>query len=106
MHWQRWDVRAKSTPRSRLRRNKIRQVARLTMAMTSTRTFRVALTGDFYNQAGEMPFKEMGLTVFDGDPNVEYFPFAEHRPQIGADQVKDANAVVVLAPAVTSESLT
>lgn len=75
------------------------------MATTSTRTFRVALTGDFYNQAGEMPFKDMGLAVFDGDPNVEYFAFAEHRPQIGADQLKDANAAVVLAPAVTRESL-
>lgn len=75
------------------------------MAMTNTRTFRVALTGDFYNQAGEMPFKDMGLSIFASDAQIEVRPFQEHRPLIGADQIGDANAVVVLAPAVTKETL-
>jgi phosphoglycerate dehydrogenase-like enzyme len=75
------------------------------MAATNTRTFRVALTGDFYNASGETPFKDMGLSVLDGDAHMEYFPFREHRPEIGADQIGDANAVIVLASAVTRESL-
>jgi phosphoglycerate dehydrogenase-like enzyme len=75
------------------------------MATTKQRTFQVALTGDFYNQSGEMPFKDMGLSVFDGESQIRYFPFHEHRPTIGADQIVDANAVVVLAPAVTQETL-
>jgi phosphoglycerate dehydrogenase-like enzyme len=75
------------------------------MAMADTRTFRVALTGDFYNQAGEMPFKDMGLSIFENDAQIEVRPFREHRSQIGADQIGDANAVVVLAPAVTGETL-
>lgn len=75
------------------------------MATTAQRTFRVALTGDFYNQAGENSFKDMGLSVLDAQPQFDYFPFRENRPQIGADQIGDANAVIVLAPAVTRESL-
>jgi phosphoglycerate dehydrogenase-like enzyme len=67
--------------------------------------FQVALTGDFYNQAGEMPFKDMGLGVFDAADGIEYFAFRENRPVIGADQIGDANAMVVLMPAVTRESL-
>ena len=72
---------------------------------TSTRTFRVALTGDFYNDAGETPFKDMGLAVLDALPQFDYFPLSERRPVIGADQLREANAVVVLTPAVTRESV-
>ncbi|MCC6456375.1 MAG: hydroxyacid dehydrogenase [Caldilineaceae bacterium] len=75
------------------------------MATTVQRTFRVALTGDFYNAAGEMPFKDMGLSVLDADPQVAYFPLGENRSEIGAEQIKDANAVIVLAPRVTRETL-
>ena len=75
------------------------------MATSNDGKFRVALTGDFYNQAGEMPFKDMGLSVFDADPGVEYFVVSEGRPELGADQLDGANAVVVLAPAVTRATL-
>jgi phosphoglycerate dehydrogenase-like enzyme len=75
------------------------------MATTDQRIFRIALTGDFLNQAGETPFKDMGLSVLDAQPQFEYFAFQEHRPQIGADQIGDANALVVLLPAVTQETL-
>lgn len=69
------------------------------------RTFRVALTGDFYNQAGEMPFKDMGLAIFDQQPHVDYFVMSDLRPQIEPDQIQDANAIVVLGPAVTRATL-
>jgi phosphoglycerate dehydrogenase-like enzyme len=75
------------------------------MAGENATTFLVALTGDFYNQAGEMPFKDMGLAVLDGDPQIRYFPLRENRPVLGADQIADANVVIVLAPAVTGETL-
>ena len=32
-------------------------------------------------------------------------PFAEHRPQIGADQLAGANGVIVLTPAVTRDTV-
>jgi phosphoglycerate dehydrogenase-like enzyme len=69
------------------------------------RTFTVALTADFYNAAGEMPFKDMGLSVLDAAEQVEYFAIREDRPELGVDQIGEANAVVVLAPAVTRASL-
>ena len=75
------------------------------MATHNQRKFRVALTADFYNQAGEMPFKDMGLSVLDGAHEVEYFALDENRPQIGADQLADANAVIVLLPAVTQATV-
>jgi phosphoglycerate dehydrogenase-like enzyme len=75
------------------------------MAVTKARTFQVALTGDFFNQAGETPFKDMGLSVFDSIEQIEYVPFRENRPQIGPDQIGSANAVIVLTPAVTRESV-
>jgi phosphoglycerate dehydrogenase-like enzyme len=77
----------------------------MTMASEDGHRFQVALTGDFYNQAGEMPFKDMGLAVVDRDPQISYYPLRENRPHLGNDQIGDANAVIVLAPAVTAESL-
>src|SRR5690606_13838862 len=82
-----------------------RSDARWMMASTSQRTFRVALTADFYNDRGELPYKDMGLSVFDGQSQLEYFALADKRPEIGADQIGDANAIVVLMPAVTRQTL-
>jgi phosphoglycerate dehydrogenase-like enzyme len=43
--------------------------------------------------------------VFEGHSNIMVKSFAEHRPQIGADQLAGANGVVVLTPAVTKQSV-
>lgn len=70
-----------------------------------SRRFKVALTGDFYGPDGTPRFRDLGLSVFEGHEHIEVRPFAEHRPRIGADQIADAQAVIVLTPAVTEESL-
>jgi phosphoglycerate dehydrogenase-like enzyme len=75
------------------------------MSTPVQRTFRVALTGDFYNSKGESQFKDMGLSVLDAQPQIDYFAFVEHRPHIGADQIGDANALIVLAPTVTAATV-
>jgi phosphoglycerate dehydrogenase-like enzyme len=75
------------------------------MATTTQRKFHVALTGDFYNSAGEMPFKDMGLSVLDAQPQITYFPLKENRPEVGSDQLSDANAMIVLLPAITKETV-
>jgi phosphoglycerate dehydrogenase-like enzyme len=75
------------------------------MAETSGNPFRVALTADFYNADGSTKYPDIGLSVFAGHPHVAYKPFAEHRKQIGPDQVADANGVIVLTPAVTAETV-
>jgi phosphoglycerate dehydrogenase-like enzyme len=67
--------------------------------------FQVALTADFYKPSGEPKFADMGLSVFNGQPQIRARPFAAHRPVIGADQLAGANGVIVLTPAVTRETL-
>jgi phosphoglycerate dehydrogenase-like enzyme len=68
--------------------------------------FRVSLTADFYNEAGEPKFADLGLSVFDGHDQVKVTKFGEHRPEITPDQFAGCAGVIVLTPRVTAESLT
>ncbi|MEZ4863198.1 MAG: NAD(P)-dependent oxidoreductase [Caldilineaceae bacterium] len=70
-----------------------------------TQTFRLALTNDFYDSAGNLQYQDIGLSLLDADPHVTYSAFAEHRPEIGADQVVDCNGVIVLTPRVSPATL-
>ncbi len=67
--------------------------------------FHVYQTADFFNPAGEPKFADLGLSVFDGHAHIELRPFADHRPQIGADQLAGANGVIVLTPQVTQQTV-
>ena len=67
--------------------------------------FNVALTADFYDSTGAPKYRDIGLSVLADYPHIEQRLFKEHRPQIGADQIADAQGVIVLTPAVTTESV-
>ena len=67
--------------------------------------FLVALTADFYDSAGMSKFHDIGLSVLAENPLIQHRTFKEHRPQIGADQIGDAQGVIVLTPSVTAESV-
>src|SRR5437879_6393251 len=69
------------------------------------KTFRVAFTGDFYAADGSPRYRDMGLSVFAPHPHIRPTRLEEHRAEIGADQVGDAQGVVVLTPAVTAASV-
>lgn len=73
--------------------------------MTDARPFHVALTADFYNADGSPRYPDLGLSVFDPHPHLTHKPFAEHRKQIGSDQLDGAQGVIVLTPAVTAETV-
>jgi phosphoglycerate dehydrogenase-like enzyme len=73
--------------------------------MAEPKPFRVALTADFYNADGSTKFPDLGLSVFEPHEHIAYAPFAEHRKQIGSDQLKGFNGVIVLTPAVTSDTV-
>ncbi len=68
-------------------------------------SFQVMLTGDFYDATGKAKYDDLGLSVFDAHPNIKVRSFAEHRPQISADQLTGANGVIVLTPSVTRETV-
>ena len=72
---------------------------------TKAKTFRVALTGDFYSADGTPRYPDLGLSIFGPYEYIECVRFQEHRPQIGPDQIGDAQGVIVLTPAVTAESV-
>src|SRR3569623_538557 len=64
--------------------------------------FRVALTGDFYAADGSPRYADMGLATLEEHPHIRTSRFLEHRPSIGADQIGDAQGVIVLTPAGTA----
>ena len=70
-----------------------------------SKSFRVALTADFFEQDGTPTFADMGTSVFASHPWIETRPFTEHRPEIVPDQHRDANAIIVLSPRVTTTSV-
>jgi phosphoglycerate dehydrogenase-like enzyme len=67
--------------------------------------FIVSLTGDFFDAQGNPKYRDLGLSVFDGQPQIDRRTFAEHRPSIDPDQIGEANGVIVLTPKVTTESV-
>ena len=70
-----------------------------------SRPFRVALTGDFFGPGGATRYPDIGLSMFDGQDHIEWFPISEHRSPIGSDQLAGAQGVIVLTPAVTAETV-
>src|SRR5580765_9104909 len=71
----------------------------------NARKFIVTLTADFYDIAGAPKYRDLGLSVLAQHPHIEQRVFKEYRKQIGADQIGDAQGVIVLTPAVTAESV-
>jgi phosphoglycerate dehydrogenase-like enzyme len=75
------------------------------MHPSAAKTFRVALTADFYDADGNARYHDLGLSVLDGESSIAYSALAERRAELGADQIGTANAVIVLAPKVTERSV-
>jgi phosphoglycerate dehydrogenase-like enzyme len=73
--------------------------------MSERRSFRVALTADFYDAAGRTRYRDLGLSLFEPHPQIEVGRFAEHRAEIEPGQLAGVNGAVVLAPRVTKHSV-
>ncbi|HXJ56797.1 MAG TPA: NAD(P)-dependent oxidoreductase [Verrucomicrobiae bacterium] len=67
--------------------------------------FIVSWTADFYDSRGTCKYRDIGLSVLAEHPRILQQVFKEHRKQIGADQIGNAQGVIVLTPAVTAESV-
>src|ERR1700682_372159 len=69
------------------------------------RKFIVAHTADFNDNTGTPRYRDIGLSVLAEHPHIEQRVFAEHRDQIGSDQIGDAQGVIVLTPSIKAETV-
>jgi phosphoglycerate dehydrogenase-like enzyme len=67
--------------------------------------FQVALTGDFYGPDGQAKYRDLGLGTFEPHERIQCRPFADHRAEIGPDQLEGVQAVIVLTPRVTAHTV-
>lgn len=73
--------------------------------MESRPTFRVAFTGDFLDASGQPRYRDYGPPVFGDQPQIVHRLIGSHSPELAAEQIGDANGVVVLTPRVTRASV-
>jgi len=67
--------------------------------------FRVGLTRDFLKPDGTLGFGDIGLELLDQAPGVEWEFLPENTPELSPEQVREYDALLVLAPKVTAATL-
>src|SRR6185503_12291629 len=58
-----------------------------------------------YDAHGQPKYADVGLSIFERQPQIAVRPFIELRPIVGEDQLQGANGVIVMTPRVTRESI-
>lgn len=75
------------------------------MTTTPASPFLVSHSADFFDDDGNPRFRDLGLSVLEESGRIRQSVFAEHREEIGRDQVGDANGLIVLTPQVAPATL-
>ena len=70
-----------------------------------SQTFRVGLTRDILKADGTIGFGDIGLSLLDDAVGVEWDILAENTSPLRCDQVQDYDALLVLGPKITTETL-
>lgn len=73
--------------------------------MTATADFRVGVTRDFLNSAGELTFGDIGLDTLGAQPGVSVEFLPDNFGELPASVGQDYDALLVLAPRVTAGTL-
>jgi phosphoglycerate dehydrogenase-like enzyme len=68
-------------------------------------TFRVGVTRDFLKADGTLGFGDIGLELLDSAAGVEWEFLPDNTSELEAGQVRDYDALLVLAPRVTAKTL-
>ncbi len=68
-------------------------------------SFRVGISRDFLNAEGETVFPDIGLSILDACPRIEYEFLPENRPEISAAEAGSYDAFLLLMPRVTKATL-
>jgi len=72
---------------------------------TNSAPFRVAFTGDFQDSAGSPKYRDYGLSTLQACPQIEHLVIPQWTAELTAEQIDNANGVVVLSSRVTKQSL-
>jgi phosphoglycerate dehydrogenase-like enzyme len=75
------------------------------MSRQSPAPFRVGVTRDFLNPQGHIAFGDIGLSLLDAAPGLEWDFLTENVPELTPEQVAAYDALLVLAPRVTARTL-
>ena len=67
--------------------------------------FRVGLTRDFLRSDGTFGYGDIGLAMLEAQPGITWEFLAEDTRELRADQVRGFDALLVLAPRITAETL-
>ena len=67
--------------------------------------FRVASTADFYWDDGSCKYRDMGLDILEEQPHVEYCVLGEYKDELGPEQIKGINGLIVGGGSVTAGSV-
>ena len=67
--------------------------------------FRVGVTHDFLKPDGTLGFGDIGLALLDEAPHVAWEFLAENTPVLRREQIEGYDALLVLAPRITAETL-
>jgi D-3-phosphoglycerate dehydrogenase len=67
--------------------------------------FRVGLTRDFLNPDGRLGYGDIGLSLLDEVPGIEWEFLAQDTSELRADQVQGYHALLVLGPRVSAATL-
>ena len=72
--------------------------------MTAT-PFRFVLSADFYDEAGELKYDDIGLSTFDDHPGISTTTMAEFRQVVMPGQLQNCHGSLLLTPHVTADSV-
>ena len=68
-------------------------------------TFRAGFSADFRRDDGSVAFPDIGLSLLDGIPDLEYEFVREYRPEYAPGDLLDYDVLISLKPRVSEESL-
>ena len=68
------------------------------------KTFEVGITYDFLAADGTLPYKEMGLELFQGNPAIRHQFMAPHPMVFAPDHIRPYDAIVSMAPKYTKDT--
>ena len=73
--------------------------------MPTEKYFKVALSADFLTEERQLIFPDIGLSLLESDPVIDYKFVADYRPEYAPEQLAGVDVLISLKPRVTSASL-